>query len=105
MLGPLMVEILKGIRAKCVLFQKADDALMHVLDSHGHCGLLITDHGVQGQIQGAELAEMFRTKWPKIPVILTSGYELEPVTLAPRVVFLQKTWHIDGLIHAIADLL
>jgi DNA-binding NtrC family response regulator len=104
-LGPLMVEMLEDIRARCVLFQKADDALAHVLGSHGNCGLLITDHGVPGQIRGAELAAMFRKKWPETPVILTSGYALEAVTLPPGVIYLQKPWPIDTLVRAVAGLL
>lgn len=104
-LGPLMTEILKGFGANCILFQTADDALMHVLGSHGSCGLLITDHGVPGQIQGAELAEMFRGKWPHVPVVLTSGYELHPATLPSGVFYLQKPWSIDSLIEILARIL
>lgn len=104
-LGPLMVDILGGIRAECILFTTGDDALAHVLESHGHCGLLITDHGLPGQLQGAELVKMFRAKWPKVPIILTSGYALEPETFPAGVVYLQKPWPIELLVKTVADLL
>jgi DNA-binding NtrC family response regulator len=104
-LRSLMTDILKGIRANCVSFETADDALMHVLESHGHCALLIADHGVPGQIQGTELVSMVRARWPEIPVILTSGYFLPPESLPEGVVYLQKPWDIDVLINTIAELL
>jgi DNA-binding NtrC family response regulator len=104
-LRPLMSDILKGTRANCVSFETADDALMHVLDSHGQCALLIADHGVPGQIQGTELATMVRSKWPTIPVILTSGYFLLSNDIPAGVVYLQKPWDIDVLVNTIADLL
>jgi DNA-binding NtrC family response regulator len=104
-LRSLMADILRGIRAKCVTFESADDALMHVLESHGKCGLLITDHGVPGQIDGTELSHMFRAKWPDIPVILTSGYELELGTLPDGVAYLRKPWTMDSLIQTVGNLL
>lgn len=104
-LRALMEDILEGIRARCVAFESADDALMHVLGSHGQCGLLITDHGVPGQIDGTELSHMFRAKWPNIPVIITSGYELDIGTLPEGVSYLQKPWTIDSLIQTVGNLL
>ena len=104
-LRQLMADILMGIRAKVVLFERADDALMHVLDSHGHCSLLLADHSVPGQILGLQLAQMFRSKWPNIPVILTSGYEQEFFELPEGVVFLQKPWPVGKLVETVASLL
>lgn len=104
-LRALMEDILEGIRARCVAFESADDALMHVLESHGQCGLLIADHGVPGQIDGTELSHMFRAKWPSIPVIITSGYELDIGTLPDGVSYLQKPWTIDSLIQTVGNLL
>ncbi|MDD1965895.1 response regulator [Pseudomonas putida] len=104
-LRQLMADILMGMRAKVVLFERADDALMHVLDSHRHCSLLLAEHGVPGQILGLQLARMFRSKWPKIPVILTSGYEQESSDLPEGVVFLIKPWPVGKLVQTIASLL
>lgn len=104
-LRPLMTDILQGLRANCVSFETADDALMHLLESRGDCALLIADHGVPGQIQGTELATMVRDKWPTVPVIITSGYVLNPEDLPEGVVYLQKPWDIDVLIETIGELL
>ena len=101
-LRPLMGDILKDLRIESLAFETADDALMHALNQHGRCGLLIADHSVPGQIQGTELATMFRSKWPEIPIIVTSGYELETATLPDGVAYLQKPWSVDTLISTIA---
>ncbi|MDB6142959.1 MAG: response regulator [Pseudomonas sp.] len=104
-LRPLMVDILSEIRAKTVAFRTADDALGYVLESHGHCSVLITDHGLPGQINGTKLADMLRAKWPEIEVILTSGYELDPGTLPSGVTYLQKPWTVTQLIETVGLLL
>jgi DNA-binding NtrC family response regulator len=105
LLRQLMADILAGIHARVISFEKADDALMHVLDSHGHCSLLIVDHSGPKQIPGLELAKIFRAKWPMTPVILTSGYELDLSDLPPGVIYLQKPWPVGKLIETIAHLL
>ena len=104
-LRPLMIDILQEIRGTCVAFETADDALLHMLESQGNCALLIADHGVPGQIRGTELAVMVKHKWPDIPVIITSGYELCTDDLPEGVVYLQKPWGIDVLVDNIAHLL
>lgn len=101
----LIVEILEGIRGQIVTFPTADDALAHLLESDGTCSLLITDHGLPGKIRGTTLAEMLRTKWPDIPVIITSGYELDPSSLPAGVAYLQKPWSTDRLITTVVDAL
>lgn len=104
-LRSLMTDIFRGSRARCVSFETPDDALMHMLASHGDCALLIADHGVPGQIQGTELATMIRTKWPTIPLIITSGYFLRSEDLPEGVSYLQKPWDIDVLVQTVAGVL
>lgn len=105
LLRTLMTELLVDVEAETVTFVTADDALMHVVESRGKCSLLITDHGVPGQIKGAELASMVRHKWPDVPVILTSGYELDTSSIPEGVTYLQKPWPINTLIEAVQSLL
>src|SRR5690606_15763074 len=89
----------------CIAFGTADDALIHLLQSRRACTLLIADHGVPGQLLGGDLAKMVGEKWPETAVILTSGYELDPSGLPPKVRYLQKPWAVDSLILVIAELL
>lgn len=102
LLRGLMTDVLSEIRAKVVMFSTADEALDHVLSSHGHCSILITDHGLPGQLNGTQLAATFRAKWPRIAVIVTSGYELDLESLPDGAVYLQKPWAISKLISTIA---
>lgn len=103
-LREVLEDALSDLRAKVVIFSTADAAFKHVLDSHGHCSVLITDHGVPGRLNGTQLAETFRAKWPSIGLIVTSGYALDPESLPRDTVYLQKPWAINQLISAIAML-
>ncbi|WP_257605418.1 hypothetical protein [Pseudomonas sp. UMAB-40] len=51
----LMVDILVGIGLHPVGFETADDALTYLLSMPDGCPLVIADHGLPGQLQGAEL--------------------------------------------------
>lgn len=101
----LMTEILADLGASSLAFNTADDALMHMLSSSDECVLVVADHGVPGQIQGAEFVAMVAEKWPQTAAILTSGYELDASAVPTGAVYLQKPWSIDLLIIALAELL
>lgn len=104
-LRELMKEIIEELGVHCTAFESADDALIHMLQSSEECSLVIADHGVLGNIQGAEFVGMVHEKWPKIPTILTSGYLLDASKLPPSVLYLLKPWSIDELVAAISKLL
>lgn len=104
-LRTVMTEILTDIGAHHVAFVTADDALIHMLTNPGTAALVIADHGVPGQIRGAEFLSMVAQRWPGLPSILTSGYELEAALVPESTVYLQKPWSIDVLVIAIAELL
>jgi CheY-like chemotaxis protein len=104
-LRPLMSEILEGSGAVIHSFESADDALVYMLASHQECSLVIADHNVPGQLQGAELMAMIKSKWPLTPLILTSGYMAGSIKVPDGVVYVQKPWDLDDLIKIVADLL
>lgn len=105
LLRDLMLEILVDVGAQCVAFASADDALVHLLQSERQCALVVTDHGLPGQIQGVELAFLVRNKWPAIPVIITSGWSDAFIGLPESTRFLPKPWTIEHLVVAVASLL
>lgn len=105
LLRELMIKIIQEVGAKTLAFETADDALTYLLQSNGECRLVIADHGVPGQIQGTELIEMIRRKWPSIAAILTSGYLIDPEKIPHSTIYLHKPWTLDDLINAIAFLL
>ncbi|SDJ52836.1 response regulator [Pseudomonas abietaniphila] len=104
-LRTVMTEILTDIGAHYVAFVTADDALIHMLKNADGTALVIADHGVPGQIRGAEFLSMVAQRWPGLPSILTSGYELDASLVPEKTVYLQKPWSIDVLVIAIAELL
>jgi CheY-like chemotaxis protein len=53
------------------------DEAMAVLGGGTAINLVFTDVRMPGSINGCELAKQVRKRWPKVPVILTSGYSDE----------------------------
>ena len=105
LLQGIIAEMLLTVCPKCTVFGTADDALIHLLSAAKDCVLLIADHGVPGQLNGTEFIAMCRAKWPQIPAIITSGYEL-PAEFLPRGVdYLQKPWPLDLLLSTVASAL
>lgn len=104
-LRSLMIDIIGEIGGNALAFENADKALAHLLKAHEECSLVIADHGVPGRIQGAEFIEMVKSRWPEIPAILTSGYEIAPEQVPKSAIYLHKPWSLDDLAIAVASLL
>ncbi len=101
----LMADILADIAANVIEFGTADDALTYLLEHRGECSLAIVDHGLPGQIQGAEFIELAKTRWPAIATILTSGYLIEPATVPSGTIYLHKPWSMDDFVNSVSALL
>jgi DNA-binding NtrC family response regulator len=99
----LMVDILTEIGLRSVDFETADDALVYLLSMPDGCPLVIADHGLPGQLQGAEFIVMVRQKWPSTAAILTSGYALDPSIVPNSTTYLEKPWSLDDLVLAVAN--
>ena len=104
-LRPLMADILSEVGAEVLAFETADDALTHMLASHGKYPLVIVDESLIGQIQGIEFIEMAKERWTAVAAILTSGYLIDPTTLPRGTVYLKKPWSLDDLVVSVAALL
>jgi CheY-like chemotaxis protein len=79
----------------------AEDALA-LLDKAGSIDLLFTDIRLPG-MNGWQLAENIRGRYPHVPVIYASGYadRVEPL---PRSQFLQKPYRPSQVLQAAANL-
>ncbi|HJE69629.1 MULTISPECIES: response regulator [Pseudomonas] len=105
LLCQILEDVLRERGAECKAFPNADDALVDILNS-GKPDLLITDHLVPGQLTGADLAQLLTSRWPSLPIIITTGYGYDiQKDLPPNVVYLQKPWLSETLENAIADVL
>lgn len=85
-LRTLLVEILSELGAACAAFDNAEDALINMLGLKDECSLIVVDHGVPGSIQGMEFISMAHERWPGLPAILTSGYQLDASHVTPPVI-------------------
>lgn len=105
LLRQILEELLEEQGAHCSSFSTADDALLHVLGA-GQPDILIADHLVPGQLTGADLANLLMTRWPTLPIIITTGYGHKiQADLPANVFYLQKPWMLDTLESAIAEVL
>lgn len=100
-----MVTILAEIGLPSLDFESADDALTYLLGTPNGCPLVVVDHGLPGQLSGAEFIAMVKTKWPSTAAVLTSGYELAHSTVPCSTTYLHKPWSMDELVMAVATLL
>lgn len=100
-LRTLLVDILVELGADYAAFDNSEDALIHWLDTGCGCTLMVVDHGVPGTIKATELISLAHEKWPGLPAILTSGYQLDASEVTPPVTYLFKPWSIAELSIAI----
>ena len=101
----IIAGILKEIGAQSLKFETADEALMYLLKAHAPCPMVIVNHSLPGQIQGAEFLRMVKAKWPTTGSILISGYLLEPATAPRGTKYLQKPWTLDEFVLTVAEVL
>jgi len=79
----------------------ADEALV-LLESSSSIALVITDVCMPGSMDGLELATVIWKRWPRLPVIVTSGNRSVPDGQLPsHAMFLRKPWSMDGLHQAV----
>lgn len=93
----LIGEVLTELGLHSLEFSTTDEAMRYMSGSHGGCPLVIVDHGLPGQIQGAEFIEMMKLKWPSTASILTSGYDLGSSMVPAGTIYLHKLWSIHDL--------
>jgi DNA-binding NtrC family response regulator len=81
--------------------RSADDALA-VLENSSSIVLVMTDICMPGTMDGLQLAQVIWSRWPLLPVILTSGNRSMPDGLMPpHSFFLCKPWTLDALHRAV----
>ena len=75
----------------------ADEAI-RILQSRSDIGVVLTDIDMPGTLDGLELAQAIRHRWPSIQVVLTSG-KMRPGAdeLPERSHFLPKPYDISKL--------
>jgi DNA-binding NtrC family response regulator len=97
----LMEVALEQIQLRSVSSQSAEAALATMLMRGREIGIVISDIRLGGAMDGIDLAREVRTRWPKLPFVITSGNPGERLAhQPPDLVFLPKPWDISDFIMA-----
>lgn len=92
------ISLLDVIVVDCA---SADEALL-LLEKSPSFDLVMTDVCMPGSMDGLELARLIWSRWPQLPVIVTSGNRSVPDGDLPcNALFIQKPWVLDALHHAV----
>ncbi|QVW26660.1 response regulator [Pseudomonas hormoni] len=103
---PLILEFLCEILQEegfVVEPQTSADAAAGYLEQHAdNVILLLTDITMPGQLNGADLANLFGDRWPGKPIMIMSGFET-PETSGVRheVSFIKKPWALGQLLDCV----
>lgn len=101
----LVTQAISLLGVSVIDCRSADEALP-LLESSTSIALVMTDICMPGSIDGLELAQVIWSRWPDLPVILTSGNRSIPDGLMPsNATFLRKPWTMDTLDQAIKSYL
>ncbi|WPN49645.1 MULTISPECIES: response regulator [unclassified Pseudomonas] len=100
-LRSLTVDAISLLGPNIIDCKSADDALA-VLESSTSIVLVMSDICMPGTMDGLQLAQVIWTRWPLLPVILTSGNRSMPDELMPaHSFFLCKPWTLEALHRAV----
>lgn len=100
-LRSLTVEAITLLGLCVIDCASADDALPMLEDSVS-IALVITDIYMPGKTNGLQLANIIWSRWPRLPVIVTSGKKSVPDSLLPaHSMFMRKPWSLDALHRAV----
>ena len=84
-----------------VVLQAADAGqAIAVLEARQDIHLLFTDIDMPGTMDGLRLAAVVRTRWPRVPIIVTSGKIAAP-PMPERAVFIPKPYRMPNLVQTI----
>ncbi|MCF7545009.1 response regulator [Pseudomonas petrae] len=95
-------EILEDEGFNTHALETADEAATYLESSSADVALLLTDILMPGTLNGADLANLSRNKYPHIPILIMSGHETpESSGVAHPVVFIRKPWSFGQLLQGV----
>lgn len=89
-----------------IMTWEAGDAheALEILDQHPDIGLVVTDVGMPGEMDGLDLADQVAKKRPDVSVIVTSGQvHVSDEQLPDHGVFLPKPYRTERLVSLVQD--
>lgn len=102
----LMRDILSDFGNVVIECDRADAGLAYLETKGQDIYLLVTDIMTPGTLNGHQLAQIAALRWPKIKVLVTSGYaDASTHHLPSNSVFVAKPWTYYQLEEAVRELL
>ena len=104
LLRMLTVEMVAAAGLSVVEAEDADHALKLLQQDAHEIAVIITDIRMPGHLDGVDLAKAVSSAWPRISILVTSGYDAgRRQELAPGIKFLPKPWHALDVINFVLD--
>ena len=89
----LTATLLEDEQLEIIECESAEAALAVMLMSGGEVAMIFADVRLRGVMDGIDLAREVKMRWPRLSVVLTSGYPREHVReLPPGVAYMPKPW-------------
>ena len=89
----LTVALLEDEQLDTIECESAEAALAVMLLGGREVAMILADVRLPGVMNGVDLAWEVKLRWPRLPMILTSGYPREGVReLPPGVAYMSKPW-------------
>lgn len=104
-LRELAADALSMLDANVIACRNADLALLELERSDGVVNLILTDIRMPGHLDGVRLANLVAERWPRLPIIVTSGNRLPNEVLPDHAIFLAKPWTLDMLFQQVQPFL
>lgn len=102
----LMKEILSDLGNTVIECDRADAGLACLETSADNIALLVTDILTPGSLNGHQLAQIASLRWPRLKVLITSGYGgASTHHLPPNSTFVAKPWSYQELEDAVRALM
>src|SRR5580698_1921544 len=99
----LAKTFLKEANVNTLLASSADEAI-EMLQSSNDIHAIITDVQMPGSMDGVQLANAVRDRWPLIAIIVMSALWLEPSSLPEKSRFFHKPFCPQDIISAVHEL-
>lgn len=96
-------SVLEREKIRCIEAEDATQALRAIKFANGNLDLVVTDIKMAGDMNGIDLAHWIRTSYPKIGVVLISGYAEEEKVRRAASVFrlIQKPFAVGAILNAV----
>ena len=92
-LRSLTAALLEEEQLDTIECESAEAALAVMLMGGREVAMIFADIRLRGVMDGIDLAQEVKLRWPLLPVVLTSGHPLERVReLPPGVAYMPKPW-------------